>query len=481
MSGTIGETGSVTTTSTTTTTGTETTDSDATVSSGYSTENSVSQTDGSSSDGSQTSVSLDSPEEAPDLLQQSFKARLEGFRSVFSNFKAQYSSGQIDLSDTQTLLLVFRGMISDIKALNNAETIDSVASQRQQIQSIRQELAEARLKISGNEAEIGDKNLKVTGHQNKLQESQTLLSTKLAELSDAQSADPVDVNLVNSLSTEVAELQSEINDLEGKISTLNGEIANLSSQNQALRLRVAILEALLVLIENSESVARAFAVSTVKSDEEEELETGEEKLDALKRELKELDGLFSREEMQVKLEKQILAGFNREVVRESDRYSESLQPKGLAAELKALLSPAALNNLFSLLSVQAKPAPSTISNQAAPSELTDAAEGLALILLAEPAVTASEENPVDQPYLGDSLSLEGANNPQAFALLLLKERMSDMQEALGKNAEGNIVDSIGANQLAQLLDAEREVDAMVMEADRDRELYEAAIPKSHPV
>ena len=56
-----------------------------------------------------------------------------------------------------------------------------------------------------------------------------------------------------------------------------------------------------------------------------------------------------------------------------------------------------------------------------------------------------------------------------------------MQEALVKNSEGSIVDSIGANQLAQLLDAEREVDAMVMEADRDRERYEAAIPKSHPV
>ena len=113
--------------------------------------------------------------------------------------------------------------------------------------------------------------------------------------------------------------------------------------------------------------------------------------------------------------------------------------------------------------------------------LEGAKNAQALIPPAETPVTASEENPVDQPYLGDSLSLEGANNPQAFTMLLLKERMADMQEALEKRSDGGMVDSVGTNQLARLLEAEREVETMVVEAIRDQERYEADMLKSHPV
>ena len=485
MSNPIGETGSTpTTTSPPTTTGTDPVDSGGSVSSGFSTENSVSQTEGNATGVSQGSTSLDSPEEtttsSTSFLQQAFKARLEGFRSVFSNFNAQFSSGQIDLSDTQTLLLVFRGMISDIKALNSAENIDSVSSERQFLQAQRSEISKAQIEIDKSQAVIDAKNLELQGKQSSLQAKQAILTSKSAELSTAQSANPVDTNLVNSLTAEVSQLQSEVSALQAEISALSGEVATLESQNQARRVQVAVRQALLALTESAEFVTRAFAIAPVKSEDEEDLETGEEKLDALERELQELDALLSREELQVKLAKQILSDFNREVVREFDRYSENIQPQGIAAELKALLSPQVVSNLFSLFSAQDASALASVANQAAPSDqqLADAAEGLALILLAEPSVTASEENPVDQPYLGDSLSLEGANNPQAFALLLLKERMADIQEALGKNADGVVVDSVGTNQFAQLLEAEREVDAMVVEAIKDQELSEAAIMKA---
>ncbi|WP_020584769.1 hypothetical protein [Endozoicomonas elysicola] len=471
MSNPIGETGNTQTTTTspvTTTTGTESTGSGSTVSSGFSTENSVSQTEGAGSENSQGGVSLDSPEEtsatSTNLLQQAFKSRLEGFRSVFSNFNAQFTTGQIDLSDTQTLLLVFRGLISDIKALNNAENIDSVSSERQLLQAQRAEISKTQIEIDKSQAVIDTKNLELQGKQ------QTLTSKQ-------------SINTEGMTDTEKAQLQSEIDTLQSEIAALSGEISTLESQNQTRRVQVAIRQALLVITQSSELIAGAFAVTQVKSEEDEDLETGEEKLDALERELQELDALFSREELKVRLAKEILSDFNQEVIRESDRYSESIQPQGLAAELKALLSPQVVSNLFSVFSAQDTSALAAVSSQASPSEqqLADAAEGLALILLAEPSVTASEENPVDQPYLGDSISLEGANNPQAFALLLLRERMADIQEAQGKNSGGIVVDSVGANQLAQWLEAEREVDAMVVETTKDRERSEAAISKSQPV
>ncbi len=488
MSNPIGETGSTQTTSpVTTTTGTEPAGSGSTVSSGFSAENSVSQTEGAGSGSSQGVVSLDSPEEtstsSTSLLQQAFKSRLEGFRSVFSNFNAHFTSGQIDLSDTQTLLLVLRGLISDIKALNNAENIDSVSSERQHLQAQRSEISKTQIEINKSQVVIDTKNLELQGKQSSFQAKQALLTSKSAELSTAQSANPIDTNLVNSLIAEVTQRQSEVNALQTEISALSGELSILESQNQTRRVQVAIRQALLVISQSSELITGAFAVTQVKSEEDEDLETGEEKLDALKRELQELDALFSREELKVRLAKEVLSDFNQEVIRESDRYSENIQPQGLAAELKALLSPQVVSNLFSVFSAQDTSALAAVSGQASPSEqqLADAAEGLALILLAEPSVTASEENPVDQPYLGDSISLEGANNPQAFALLLLRERMADIQEAQGKNSGGIVVDSLGANLLAQWLEAEREVDAMVVGTARDRELFEAAISKSQPV
>ena len=352
-------------------------------------------------------------------------------------------------------------MISDIKALNNAENIDSVSTERQFLQAQRREVASLQIEIDQNQSVITAKNGEIQSKQ------QTLTSKQ-------------NINTDGMSDTQKAQLQSEIDTLQAEISALSGEVATLESQNQARRVQVAVRQALLALTESAEFVTRAFAIAPVKSEDEEDLETGEEKLDALERELQELDALFSREELQVKLAKQILSDFNREVVREFDRYSENVQPQGIAAELKALLSPQVVSNLFSLFSAQDTSALASVANQAAPSDqqLADAAEGLALILLAEPSVTASEENPVDQPYLGDSLSLEGANNPQAFALLLLKERMADIQEALGKNADGVVVDSVGTNQFAQLLEAEREVDAMVVEAIKDQELSEAAIMKA---
>ncbi|WP_419835569.1 hypothetical protein [Endozoicomonas atrinae] len=437
MSSTVGETGSVQTTSTTitSTTGAASADPGNTVSSGFSSENSVSQTEGASPDVSQVGVSLDVPTEdggGVGFLAQTLRTKLDLYRASIA-YNNALTPESLDLSDTQNLLLSLRGMISDLMILNGVSTIEIRSLDRQARVSLPSEIN--RLKKS-------------------FVDTQDLIDSKQSQLQGA------------------SDNQKQI---------LQDEIAVLEAENLTRKIRISAKEALLFGAEDSS--VRELSVPLVKAVSPESLESGEEQLDELRQELQVLDKRFASDEVRSRLVDLIVTDYDRKAVRESDRYSENLQPKGVAAELKALLSPAMLNNLFSLLSDQAKPAPSTISNQAAPSEqpLTDAAEGLALILLAEPAVTASEENPVDQPYLGDSLSLEGANNPQAFALLLLKERMSDMQEALGKNAEGNIVDSIGANQLAQLLDAEREVDAMVMEADRDRERYEAAIPKSHPV
>ena len=342
MSSTVGETGSVQTTSTTTTSSTTdaaSADPGNTVSSGFSSENSVSQTEGASSDGSQVGVSLDIPTEdgvgGVGFLAQALRTKLDLYRASIA-YNNALTPENLDLSDTQSLLLSLRGMISDLMILNSVSTIEIRSLDRQARVSLPSEINELKKSFA---------------------DTQDLIDSKRSQLQGAS---------------------------DNQKQMLQDEIAVLEAENLTRKVRISAKEALLFGAEDSS--VRALSVPLVRPVSPESLETGEERLDELKQELQILDKRFASDEVRSRLVDLIVTDYDRKAIRESDRYSENLQPKGVAAELKALLSPAMLNNLFSLLSVQAKPEPSTISNQAAPSEqqLMDAAEGLALILLAEP-------------------------------------------------------------------------------------------------
>ena len=479
------------------------------VSSGYSPANSVSQSAGSGPDGSQAGVQLNAPvnsgNNGVDYLARTLQSRLDSFRATIAQNNAM-TPGELDLSDTQNLLLSLRGAINDIKVLNSVTTIEIRAADRQ-----------AQVSLSSD----------ISAMKKTIESTQHSINSKRAERDRAP---------------------------DHQKPALDAEIEALKGRKMAAEVRLTAKEAL--LSSSDDNAVRDLSVPLVKAISPESLESGEEQLDELKHELKVLEKRFDSDEVRSRLTSLIAADYDKEILRVSDRDIESRQPrggKGSPEALKSLVSPEVVDNLFSFFSARDTSALDSVRNQASPSEqqLTDAAEGLALVLLAEPPVTArekntvnrsypgdstsiedadnsqapmlraepsvkasdknaadqpnpgdslegaknaqalippaetpvtaSEENPVDQPYLGDSLSLEGANNPQAFTMLLLKERMADMQEALEKRSDGGMVDSVGTNQLARLLEAEREVETMVVEAIRDQERYEADMLKSHPV
>ncbi|USE34497.1 hypothetical protein [Endozoicomonas sp. SCSIO W0465] len=498
MSSSVGESGSVQAGSAAApgASGNVSADSGSAVSSGYSAANSVSQAAGSSSDGSQAGVSLDAPADnsgagGVDFLAQALQTKLDSFRATIAQNNALTPEG-LDLSDTRNLLLSLRGMINDLMVLNSVTTIELRSLDRQ-----------TRISLPSD----------INGLKKSVADTQGLINSKRSQLEGA------------------SDYQKQ---------TLQNEIASLEATNLSRQVRLSAKETLLGFHGTEDNAVSALSVPLVKAISPESLESGEERLDDLKQELQVIDKRFASDEVRSRLAGLIVAEYNKKTVRESDGYFESGHQQDFSEELTSLISPEFVDNLFSLFSATDASTLASIRNQTAPSEqqLTDAAESLALVMLAEsqiiaseenpvdqpnflpepreavskenpvdpadflpepqgkvsekdpvdspgfiakPGETAGEENPVDQPYLGDSLSFEGANNPQAFALLLLKDRMSDMQEALGTNADGVLIDSVGDSQIAQLLETERAVNVMVMEADRDRERYEAAIPKSHPV
>ncbi|MGB1270750.1 MAG: hypothetical protein ACPG5T_01615, partial [Endozoicomonas sp.] len=172
MSGSISETGgSPSVSSITAGTVAETTEADDSVSSGYSSSNSLSYVadDSSLTTDALSLVELDAPEtgngNTVNYAAQALGARMEGFRSIFSDFNARFFSGtdgEVDiqsfLADTQTLVMVFKGMVNDIKALNSAEAIGLVSDVRAKTQDHRLNAAELKNKIQSRSAEIVEAN-----------------------------------------------------------------------------------------------------------------------------------------------------------------------------------------------------------------------------------------------------------------------------------------------------------------------------------
>ena len=176
------------------------------------------------------------------------------------------------------------------------------------------------------------------------------------------------------------------------------------------------------------------------------------------------------------------------LVDQSIKATENALPTVIAEELQALLSPSLLTRLSTLFSTESASSSASLNKTGSPSDQDrgDTAEALALALLASPpvsdkSVTASEENPADQPYLGDSLSLEGANNPQAFALLLLQDRMSQIHERVVENQALLSADAVDNARVADILQLEGEVNQMLAEAQRDSQQAEAVIVRNSPV
>ncbi|MGB1270984.1 MAG: hypothetical protein ACPG5T_02820 [Endozoicomonas sp.] len=116
-------------------------------------------------DGSSTTdgdwVALDAPSGelmgSKGYLEKVFSTRMESLRSIFTDFNARFASGHFDLSDTQTLLMVFRGLIQDIKLLNKAEKVDEVSFNRSKNQETRLEVADLIISIAQSQKEIDQK------------------------------------------------------------------------------------------------------------------------------------------------------------------------------------------------------------------------------------------------------------------------------------------------------------------------------------
>ncbi|WP_419535512.1 hypothetical protein [Endozoicomonas sp.] len=295
---------------------------------------------------------------------------------------------------------------------------------------------------------------------------------KSAELQAAQSATTIDTALVNRLSGEIAQLELSVSQLQADIVDVSDNIADLQYLNIISQLQVQFSEVFIHFF--AAQVQGAFEIRVMLSkslneDNREWLDSGEQALDKLEYELLRLDKLFSEEANRLVLAKSLKRA---QIRGENQQLQKDLQPNELAATLEGLLTPNLLSEIYNLVSTGEYSVEADLSSSE--KKVSETSEALSLILLAEPPDLDDEKGAVSQPYLGDNLSLEGADNPQAFALLLLKERMAEIS-VINQLDGGHDARS---QYLARFFDLESIVDEMVVKALKDSEYSEAAIRKA---
>lgn len=440
-------------------------DSDSSVSSGFSTVNSVSHVEGEAQSGG--SVNLDAPDSlilsSEEYARQAAKTKFSGLQSSLAQFNARFSSGVVDLSDTQTLLMVFRGVINDLKLLNNAQTIDGVLTEQESLHDRKMSMPELKKEIGEGKSKSDTLKTDRNEKQELLDDSEDILNNDMFML------------LMSSL--DKSALRALAQSLTSDVVALNADIIKSDNSVQEKQTKLAAMKTAGIMVKELDFFLELLSIQPVATDSKESLESGEGRVDQLKRDIKDVEARFSREGLQFLLAKQFLTKLNKETVKVADKAIDSSHTTVESGALPSLLKPVA-SVLAHLTGSEGIP-PLASGNDREPSDLqiADTAEGFALVFLAE-SVDDGEKKSHEQPYLGDSLSLEGADSPQAYTRQLLEKRVSVIQESAEFSDVLLDADASEGHQLARFLDEKVKVDAMVTQDLRDGELAVMTIRKN---
>ena len=525
-----------TTTTATTSTGTTAGSADTVseVSSGYSPEDSVSYSsaEGADAQSQDSSVELDSPAastttDSRDFLQKGFDSKLSSFRAIVADFNARFNADEVDLADTQTLLLVIKGMVSDTRALLNAETIDYSSSSRSLLQQRRIDAAKEQQQLK---AEISSRNNQITDATGQIADNNLALAEKNAgrlakEQAITAATDSGDTDLVTRLQSELADIETAITGLEQDSATLSTTIQGLQAANAISQTNLSLARQVIALVSEDFVRVRQLLGRVRERYDGEATDTGEEKATESKRENRQADIQRGQNEKRLRALNRNMKEIGGDIQGDQIRAAEKQAEATTLGPLPGVVSPAQIQALATLFPpedpVVLLQKLRETAGQPSPQQLSEVSEALALILQATPApaqnipreavsepkfedaarlagnlspeavsnqqavpagtvadVTASEAKPGEDPHLGDNLSLEGASNPQAFSLLLLQRNMDVLKENVSDQSQLATLEMQQNIQVDNLFSELQQVEAMVAEALEESEKADAAIRRS---
>ena len=417
------------------------------VSAGYSDSNSMSHA--VSADEPTTAldaaVELDPPAtntaDSGNFLETVIDSKLQSFKAAIANVNEQLAGDEIDLSALKNLLMVIKGVVHDNNILLVANTIAYNSDIRTQIQVQRMEAVQQQAELN-------------------------------SEISLIQ----------EEIDSTLEFIESETDLLDNVITSLRDKVSDLRSQKASLQASLEKTQELLALAEGAVQLIRQAQVIMKQQFDGDSLETGDDKRHANQRAHRDVEAQRLREEKQRRVSRQ-----NTNPDAAHSRQDDSIEEKQ-GEETSGLLpkeAPVSQNQLDTLATLFPIPAQDTTPPEPDPNpeQVDEFLEGLAVVLQATPPATqesetASEKQPVNQSHLGDNRSLEGADNPQAFSLLLLEKNKERLRENVEDSEQLSTIEQAENNQIADLMGELEQSEIMVTEALSEAEQADAVIRRS---
>ncbi len=463
------------------------------VSQGYSGTNSVSSTPGTANTGNSVTPSAPGTSNAisSDLLLRAYEAKLDGFRASVHEFNRRFDIDDLYVNDTQSLLLMIKGMMSDTQALAGAVSVDQNFGTRstQQVQRLgsANDSVPLRGQIVTRTENIATDTATKDGKNIRLGQKQGERTTAQQDLVDAQTAG--NASAVTQLTLDIQLLDHAIASLTTEVTTLNQQITAMEAQNTADQAALKSLNRILTSVTQDFVNVGGLLQKIKQRFDPAALETGEDNRDELSVENQQTLSQSERESKkraEAEATGQKLSG---EQLAAARRVTDSRQDDALSVtDFLSEPDQETLRAVFGEDDQRLAQAIDEIDDAQTSVPAGEAADGFAIAIRASAQDHEALEraiNPAAEKQYGDNLSLEGATNPQIYARLWLEAKMREGAETQGEREdqriEGADLEQTSDDSLAEILQKLQAVPLEVADALEEQQEASATISKNRRI
>ena len=194
-------------------------------------------------------------DESENLQRAVIDRQITGLRRVVSYFNSQFDIDSLDMADTASVLLLVKGMVSDMRALVGTEKISIALGSLQTRLAGHLSASESLAAYEDTQSAKKDNETILAEKQAELEDKEETLTSKKEELADiTDSSDTSELATeIETLTEAVATLKSETTELEKTLTELN---AALSEMDDGIPLHKQKLNT-----ELSNDIGEAFSIS----------------------------------------------------------------------------------------------------------------------------------------------------------------------------------------------------------------------------
>ena len=383
-------------------------------------------------------------------LSSSLKHRVEAFHNTLAELNNHFFSYYKDntlalLEGAATLIMFLGGALHGFKVANALNSVlDNEANQNNK-RVKEQEKSTLETKINDLDKTINDIKSQKNQQLQQINQLNSLIENKNQEITNLHNTDAID-----KIQQEIASLYQQSNKLISALNESNQQLQqNTNTKDQDLKQKqilTYLITALDSSIANIDDIIKDVHLNSTYflNKIAEHIAENAEKI---KEESIE-DAEKSRQIDEKNLQQQIEESRLKDANKKADDINNQLFPSSLLRKLQTMFFP-----------ISDKLTASTEASNLSPENIQRVA---ALILAADIEDKKQIDLAHKQPQLGDNLSLEGADNPVAYGILLLMHNMEQLQESLSHTEQLQTAEEQEQELIQQMFEFQNEAELIVL-------------------